>query len=110
MDFLDQRMRGEEIRQAAAERACAVAVDYAQAGKIASECGVVQEFLEAAGGFLHCAADHVDFIRGGFLAGLGVDRYPAGVGRWSRSCRAGRGLVLDSQDVGERNFHSQRAC
>src|SRR5579864_8770263 len=69
--FADEGMRGEKFREAAAKCARAVAVNDADAREI-FERGGVEEFINAARGFLDGAADDVDFERGRLVGARGM--------------------------------------
>ena len=100
VDFLDERMRGEKFGKAAAKGACAVAVDDAD-GWLAGEGGLVDEFVDAAGGFFDRGADYVDFFGGGLVAWLRVNGDAAGA-RGRQPKRFSRvGAVLNSDDIGQ---------
>ena len=61
----DQRMRPQKLGEAAAERACAVAVDQAHLGRTCERC-LIEKFIDAARGFFDRASDEVNFFAGGF--------------------------------------------
>jgi hypothetical protein len=54
-------MAGEEFSEATAQGAGAVSVDDADGG-LGIEGGVVEEFVNASGGFFDGEADDVDFV------------------------------------------------
>ena len=100
----------KKFREAAAQRARAVAVNDAHCG-LAGERGLVDEFVDAARGFFDCAADHVDFVGGGFVARLRVHGDAARAGlRAARpaSASALRPSHFDADDLRERHLHAQR--
>ena len=70
--FADERMRGEKFRKPAAKSARAVAVNNADTRKV-FERGGIEEFVNAALGFLDGAADDVDFEGGRLVGARGVD-------------------------------------
>src|SRR6202158_3318333 len=63
VDIFYLRVGGEKIRQAAAQRAGAVAVNDTHARHGGERC-VVEKFIDALGSFFHRAADDVDLFRG----------------------------------------------
>src|SRR5215469_9328861 len=110
VDSIDERVRGEEFGEAAAEGAGAVSVDDADAG-LAGEGSFVEKFIDAAGRFFDGGADDVDFVGGGFVAGLCMDGDIAGAGGSGvgpRLCGGGR-FGFEADDIGERDAHTKRA-
>src|ERR1700693_5237640 len=93
----------QEFGEAAAEGAGAVAMDEAHL-RGTGESGLIEEFVHAARGFFDGAADQVDFLAGRFGRRLRAD------GDASRQDVLSWGfLAYDRGNVGERDFHSQRA-
>ena len=54
-------------------------------------------------------ADYVDFFGGGLVAWLGVDGDAAGACDVARDAFRGSGAGINSDNVGERNFHAHGA-
>ena len=73
MNFLNERMRRQEICEAATERTGSMAVNNTNAREI-GERSVIQEFFHTARSFFHGTADHVDFIHRRFVTRLCVHR------------------------------------
>src|ERR1700747_1175551 len=65
----DQRVRREKFGQAAPERTRPMAMNDADA-RLSRECSFVNEFVHAARGLFHGAADDIDFVGGGLVARL----------------------------------------
>ena len=106
-DALDQRMGGQELREAAAESARAMTVDDAHA-RLAGERGLVEEFVDALRSLLDRAADHVDLLRRSLVARLRVNSDSGRAARCRLRFRWFR-VAGDCGDVRKRHFHAQRS-
>ena len=77
-------MRLEEFGEAAAERACPVAVDDPDLRR-AGESGLIEKFVNAARGFLDVAANQVYSSGNGSASGAqGLGAYRPAVPAWKR--------------------------
>ncbi|HEY2343610.1 MAG TPA: hypothetical protein VGH90_11290 [Chthoniobacteraceae bacterium] len=78
-------------------------------GGLAGEGGLIDKFVDAAGGFFDRGADYVDFFGGGLIARLRVHGDAAGARDVSRGAFRRLCAGINSDDVGQGNLHAHGA-
>src|SRR5882724_73814 len=103
-NFPYQRVRGQKLGETFAQRAGAVAVDYAHLLAICQGC-LVEKLVDAVGGFFDGRTDYVDFVCDGACAGTRRDGDILSL-RWRCGLCVGR-RTLDTRDLIDGNLHAQ---